>query len=312
MNAFPKVNILLSTYNGARFLREQLDSLQNQDYPNISIYVRDDGSTDNTMNLLNDYQALYSNIKVKSDKNVGYVRSFYDLVQCCPGQEEDLYAFCDQDDVWSSQKVSRAINLICSSPKPPMTLYFSRMKLVDSDLYPLELSQTPRSFNFASGLLGTNAYGCTVIFGNDIKRLFLRGKPEDMLAHDWWTYLVAVAFGYITYDLEPQVKYRQHASNTNAGYRAELFARIKFRTKELLQRLFKNQPTVDFLGQAKKFLNAYPDLPLEHRQIIEELLLLKKTGNIYSRFQFIQSSKICADHPVDNFTLRLMILLGCH
>jgi len=265
-----KVNILLSTYNGARFLQEQLDSLLNQDYPNISIHIRDDGSTDNTIALIQEYQAKYPNVHLDIAKNVGYIRSFYELVYSCEGNDSELYAFCDQDDVWNAQKISRGVNSILKSTNPLMTLYFSRMELVDSCLNPIGLSQIPRSFNFVSGLIGTNAYGCAAIFSYGIRELFLQGKPADMLSHDWWVYLVASAFGCIIYDREPQVKYRQHGSNTNSGYRSELLTRLKFRTKELLQRLFQNRPIVDFVGQAEKFLKIYHNLPLEHRLVIEE------------------------------------------
>ncbi|MBM0744657.1 glycosyltransferase [Phormidium sp. CLA17] len=79
MNAFPKVNILLSTFNGMEFLGEQLDSLQAQDYPNIFIYIRDDGSTDGTVAFLQTYQKQFSNVDLTLGENVGYKRSFFEL-----------------------------------------------------------------------------------------------------------------------------------------------------------------------------------------------------------------------------------------
>ena len=125
----PKVNILLSTFNGEPFLGEQLDSLQSQDYPNFEIYVRDDGSTDDTVSLLQEYQVKYPNIKLVTGKNVGYIRNFYELVHSCGGDKNELYAFCDQDDVWEPQKISRSVAMIQASLDPSMTVYFSRMKL---------------------------------------------------------------------------------------------------------------------------------------------------------------------------------------
>ena len=308
--AIPKVNILLSTYNGARFLWEQLDSLQSQDYPNISIYVRDDGSTDNTISLLQEYQAKYPNMKLATGKNVGYIRSFYELVHSCGGNDNELYAFCDQDDVWEPQKISRSVAMIQASLDPSMTVYFSRMKLVDENLQQFGLSSNPRFIDFGSTLMGIS-YGCTVVFSSGVRRLFLEANPSNMLAHDWWVCLIAASFGHLVYDIQPQVQYRHHGSNTTAGYRANFFQRLKFRMKEVIERFFYKKPTVDFLQQSKQFMATYNNISSEKRVVVEELVALKGK-NFLSRLHYVFAPKVYTNDSLDNAALKLMIILGCH
>ena len=309
---FSKVNILLSTFNGIQFLREQLDSLLCQDYPNITIYIRDDGSTDSTVALLMWYQEEHNYISVVVGENLGYIRSFYELVRSCHGNEDELYAFCDQDDVWNPQKISRAVEKIGKSPVPTMTFYCSRMTLVDENLQVIGASPNPCQIDFGSAIMGFT-YGCAVVMGDGVKQLFLQASPDDMLAHDWWACLIATAFGHVVYDVEPQVNYRQHNSNTSGGYRSELLPRLKFRIKELLERLFQKKATVDFLLQAKNFIVVYNHVPIDKRSIVEELLLMKTGRNqIISRLYYALNPKIRSIHPLDNAFLKLSILLGCH
>jgi glycosyltransferase involved in cell wall biosynthesis len=307
--ATPKVNILLSTYNGERFIREQLDSLQSQDYPNISMYVRDDGSTDSTIDLLQEHQAKYPKIKLVIGENVGYIKSFYELVRICGGNDDELYAFCDQDDVWEPQKISRSVTMILGSLNPSETVYFSRMKLVDENLKQFGLSSNPLFVDFGSTLMGIS-YGCTVVFSQGIRQLFLKANPNNMLAHDWWICLIAASFGYLVYDPQPQVQYRHHGSNTTAGYRANFLQRLKFRMKEIIERFFNKKPTVDFLWQAEQFISTYNNIPLENKVAVEELIKLKDKS-LFPRFLYICAPKVYANNSLDNITLKLMIILGC-
>ena len=93
--------------------------------------------------------------------------------------------FCDQDDVWDSHKISRAVEKIQNSPKPSMTLYFCLRKLVNQSLQSLGVSPSPSKINFASAIYDLPAYGCLSVFGDGIRKLFLEGDPNDMLGHDW-------------------------------------------------------------------------------------------------------------------------------
>ena len=105
-----KVAILMSTYNGEKYLKEQIESLLAQTYGNIEIYIRDDGSKDNTIKIIKNYKEKYNNIVLKEGKNIGFINSFFELLNLC--NDADYYAYCDQDDVWMNDKIERAVKFL--------------------------------------------------------------------------------------------------------------------------------------------------------------------------------------------------------
>ena len=111
MLSYPKVNILLPTYNGEKYLSQQLDSLLLQTYPNISITIRDDGSSDRTLSIISEYQSAYPDRIIIIDNptmtNLGYMQNFWTLLKS--SNDSQYYAFCDQDDVWNSNKIELAV-----------------------------------------------------------------------------------------------------------------------------------------------------------------------------------------------------------
>ena len=99
----------MSTYNGEKYVREQLDSILNQTYKNIEIVVRDDGSKDNTVKIIKEYQEKYKNIKLVTGKNLGFIKSFFELLKIT---ESDYYSYADQDDIWMENKIELAVELL--------------------------------------------------------------------------------------------------------------------------------------------------------------------------------------------------------
>ncbi|HOV15546.1 MAG TPA: glycosyltransferase, partial [Spirochaetota bacterium] len=130
MEYCPKINILMSTYNGEKYLKEQLDSLLNQTYKNIKIYIRDDGSSDNTLNILKEYNKE-NKINLFVGENIGFVKSFFWLIK--NSDNADYYSFSDQDDVWFPGKLEKAINLLNKYDSQIPTLYFSNFDYYDSE-----------------------------------------------------------------------------------------------------------------------------------------------------------------------------------
>ena len=129
MHTAPTVNILLATYNGSKHIRKQLDSLLAQTYPHITIYIRDDGSQDNTVEIVKKYIADNSSTKKitlldNDGVNLGCPASFYQILKEC--KTADYYAFCDQDDVWYPDKIKWAVEKLSKSPQKVKPLvYFS-------------------------------------------------------------------------------------------------------------------------------------------------------------------------------------------
>nr|WP_268873485.1 glycosyltransferase family 2 protein [Pseudomonas syringae group genomosp. 3] len=229
----PHVAILMCTYNGAAYLREQLESFAAQTFSDWVLYVSDDASTDDTLRILSDYQVLWGNqrLVIFNGPCKGFAENFISLVQR-PEIEADYFAFSDQDDVWFSDKLERSVNRLehLDSSKP--ALYCSRTRLVDADLKVIGVSplfSKPPSFKNAlvQSLAGAN----TMLINQTARGLLIR-LPErsPLIAHDWLTYLLVTGCGgEVCYDAQPCLDYRQHSGNligANASTRDRL---VRFR-----------------------------------------------------------------------------------
>jgi glycosyltransferase involved in cell wall biosynthesis len=206
-----RVVILMSTFNGERFVEEQLRSILIQLPPDGRVIVRDDGSTDQTVSRI---QALCDpRVSIIRGENIGFARSFLALMAMAP-LDADMYMLSDQDDVWLPVKVQRAWDHIKEHAHRP-TLYCSRLKLVDVNLQPIHLSinwQRPPSFHNA--LTENIVTGCTAAFnGPALNLVRIAGDASLIFFHDWWLYLVVSAFGDVVFDREPTILYRQHGQN---------------------------------------------------------------------------------------------------
>jgi glycosyltransferase involved in cell wall biosynthesis len=212
----PRVAILLSTYDGARFLPEQLASFDAQDHRAWRLFWRDDGSTDETRAVMARWSAGRNDVLALADSFTrrGVLDSFLTLLRAAVADPDcDLFAFADQDDVWLPQKLSRAVAAIGDSPVP--TLYCARQTLVDGALRPIAPSAPVRILpGFPTALTQNIATGCTIVMNRAAASLVASSAPPSETVHDWWSYLlVAATGGRIIADPEPVVFYRQHAAN---------------------------------------------------------------------------------------------------
>jgi glycosyltransferase involved in cell wall biosynthesis len=245
--SIPKLHILLSTYNGEAYLEELLDSILGQSYESIRVHIRDDGSTDSTVSILQRYQAKDDRISVELGSNIGVQASFFSLLESV-ADSTGYFAFCDQDDIWDSQKLEVAVNRIQASERPDSALYFSRLSCVDSQnrhLYDTVIPRNPGVFN---ALVENSAIGCTCVFGNKLRSDFLQGNPTHMIMHDWWMYLCAATTGDLIYDEVPRIRYRQH--DNTATPREPGISRLKNRFRGLLKRLRDKETGLESLQQA--------------------------------------------------------------
>ncbi len=216
-----KVQVLLSSFNGEKYLPEQIESILRQEDVEVSLLIRDDGSSDNTVKIINYYKKKYDNIKLVSGNNVGWRESFLELI--ARSGESDYYAFSDQDDIWLSNKLARAVQQIerlktegKKTSRP--ILYQSISKYVDEDLNVIPIHivyEEPKCMNDA--LLNSWAQGCNMVFNRELRDLLLMHKPSSKCAHDMWVYLVAYFFGTIIFDKHPFILYRQHKDNITGG-----------------------------------------------------------------------------------------------
>jgi glycosyltransferase involved in cell wall biosynthesis len=222
----PSVAILLCTFNGARFLPAQLWSFARQRFSHWSLFVSDDGSTDETLPLISKYQHEENGVSVtvRNGPRRGLVRNFLGLA-CDLSISADYFAFSDQDDIWEPDKLSRAIEWLSSISAKKPALYCSRVRLIDeydrdcgfSPLFSLKPS-------FRNALVQSIAGGNTMVFNNAARLLLTHcGSDVNVPLHDWWTYLLVTgAGGEVRYDPLPSIRYRTHLHNVvgaNIGWR---------------------------------------------------------------------------------------------
>ena len=258
-----KINVLLSTYNGELYIAEQLDSLLRQTViDNMKIIIRDDGSTDSTLKIIEEYKSKNSNIIFYRGENLKPAKSFWHLLQNC--DEADYFAFCDQDDVWDEDKLEVAINQLKEHDDVP-ALYFSDARVVDSELNLLSETVTHEKFliNYPQSLLGNMYPGCTYVFNKKTwelcKQLDVTNLDFDI--HDWTVYKIVACFGKVIFDKQAHISYRQHGHNSigaSIGIK-RLFHMFKIFDKKTRGRRRKNALILE---------NAYGDMMSEENKKI--------------------------------------------
>ena len=217
------IDILLSTYNGERFLEELLQSLKDQSFSGWQLLVRDDGSTDKTVEILNIFKEKEPNrvtIIENNNKNLGSKRSFETLLQ---KSNAEYIMFCDQDDVWKRDKIQqtydRMLTLDQKNPGLPL-LVFTDLTVADENLHVLHPSLweytkvNPGNVKNIYRLLVNNpVVGCTVMI-NKIAKSVVLPIPEKAVMHDWWIALNISRKGKVDFVKEPTILYRLHGKNS--------------------------------------------------------------------------------------------------
>lgn len=299
-----KVCVMMSTYNGERFLPEQLDSLLGQQGVETEIYIRDDGSADSTRDIIEKYMGRHANIHFTEGRNIGPGRSFWELLRYVP--EYDYYAFCDQDDVWLPEKLKRGVDHIKSAGHRP-GLYYSRTRIVDSDMQAMKdydsdyKSHIP---SFGQLIAENNASGCTMVWNYGL-HIIARGlSPQHMRMHDHMLYLVCqVCDGYVYYDRKSYICYRQHGSNVVSGrddlrkYAASVFKYLKEDSN------LANQ-SLELLNIDRKKLDP------SKRKLLKIIQRYKEEHTMASRIYLVRSGFYRQKSVIKNLMLGMMILIN--
>lgn len=217
------VHIVMATYNGEKFLRQQLDSLLSQTYRNISIEVCDDGSTDQTLDILKEYEENCEVLTVhRNEQNLGYVMNF---LQGIKRSEEGYIMLCDQDDVWNDDKIEKTLQEMKKQEEQyegkPVLVYTDAMNF-DSDSNE-NLGSFHQSSHLDTAMVDTahlfmenKIIGCTVMVNRYVIP-YLDELPTDIRVHDWWLALICSHFGTVAYLPEMTLRYRQHSGNMIGG-----------------------------------------------------------------------------------------------
>lgn len=173
-----KVAILISTYNGEKYLKEQMDSLLNQTYKNIDIYIRDDSSTDGTIKIIEEYIKNTSNIKLIKGENLGFVKSFFELLK--EVREADYYAFCDQDDIWMEDKIERAVEFLSKLDENKANLYFSNSDYYDGEMNFIAHGEEKKVYNFRNSLVECVSQGMTMCINKKARDEIAKNIPRKL------------------------------------------------------------------------------------------------------------------------------------
>lgn len=209
------VAVLISTYNGEKYLKSQLDSIINQQGIDLKIIIRDDGSHDSTREIIKQYKDNYRFIEFIDGENCGCSQSFNQLCSYALNNvNADYYAFCDQDDIWLPTKLKSAVDILEKYDSELPNLYFSNLTMVSENLSYIrnlfEINEVSNCKNLA--LVQIFTYGCTCVFNYSALKYYCIPK-KNVCYHDNWIFIVCALWGNIFYDSTSHILYRQHDSN---------------------------------------------------------------------------------------------------
>jgi len=219
----PKIDILMATYNGEKYLKEQIESIIAQTLTNWKLYIQDDCSSDGTAQIAKNYANAYPDkiIFIQNLVPSGSAKAnFFNMLKL---SESNYIMFCDQDDVWLNTKIEVTYEKMIESEKLNGTatpiLVHTDLVIVNQDKYVLHKSfikfqgLNPNSISLNKLLVQNNVTGCTMIFNRALLKLIIYKNIEEILMHDWWIALIAAAFGRIIFYPGKTILYRQHAHN---------------------------------------------------------------------------------------------------
>lgn len=302
--SIPTVAVLLSTYNGEKYIKEQIESILNQKNVEILLYIRDDGSKDNTIDIINQYCLKYNGkIIVEMGKNVGWKKSFNEILYNAP--EADYYAFSDQDDVWMPNKLENAVEKLVVEDKP--ALYYSDVMIVDENLNYIGIKKNTAPVETCESYL-SQAYGqgCTMVFNKKARELYKSYRLKKAVSHEAWMSILCAYFGSIIYEPETYLYYRQHENNT-IGVRNNI-STINKMISFLVNYLEKFKSGGFFCDYSKELLDGYATRMNEmQREIVE--CYARSEKSMIARIRIIGNKNIRYYNPMGTVLLKSYILL---
>ena len=294
----PRTFVVMSTYNGAEHLAEQLDSVLAQDAGNLSVLVRDDGSSDGTLGILETYERA-GEIALVRGENLGVVGSFIDLISRVPA-DADFIALADQDDVWHPDKLSRALEVLAEKDPVVPQLYCAEYVFCDADMRPQGRSRLNRiGVGFPTMLYENMVSGNTVVINRKLDDLIIAAGRDGVYTHDWWLGLVATALGELTYDDFVSLEYRRTGSNASpTGTNAWNILQYRVRT------FFRGEQLKDITLQLQKLYDLHAeDMPAQKRKLLERFLFGGRVAKALAPVRLRQKL-------LEEIALRVLFLVG--
>ena len=305
MRNIPKVAVILSVYNGEKFLSELLDSIKCQEGVEIFLYIRDDESTDNSRELIKLF--VENNINVinieDNQGNLGPASSFHRILQFAVASgPHQFFAFCDQDDIWLPQKLTSAISKIQNHEESIPALYCSAITYFDNQ------KKTKRNIvandhflGLKNALVENMAIGATIVINSKAATLLAREIPCIHVGFDAWSYLVTSYLGISIYDSESHIHYRRHPNTYTE------FSRRPISYDKIVS--FLNARDKKFLEQAfcLQMSNFYTDGNQRNRKILD-VHLSALNGNFVERTKYILNGGVRRSKRIDRIFFSLSTL----
>lgn len=289
----------MATYNGEMFLREQIDSILSQKNVDVYILVRDDGSTDDTINILKQYSEK-ENLSWYIGKHLNVAKGYLDLMKHVKNKDFDYFALADQDDVWDEDKLFIAAQNLDQFSKDKPCLYYSGQRLVDQNLKLISLHTLNTKRSLFTRFVLSDFAGCTGVFNRCLLDKVNEYSPTYILMHDTWILKICLALGgNVFVDTGVHMNYRQHSRNT-IGLKKGLYGSLR----QVHQYIYD----YNVVDQMKELLIGYNDniIP-EYKRLIEKICDYKKIEN---KIYLLNKKNINFYNFGLNITFKLKLLIN--
>ncbi len=280
-----KILILMATYNGEKYIQDQIESLLKQSYKNWNLIISDDESKDETYRIIMEYSNMYKNIDcIKHTPKDGALGNFNFLIKIAKGKinEYDYFMFCDQDDVWLENKVEETLKFMESKEKNEGILIYTDKQYVDEKLNYLNANSKKLSqIEFKNIIHQTPAYGCTMMFNKKILEN-LEDIPKEFINHDHYVLIVAFLIGKIYYLNQKLILYRQHGNNVSGSLKKTLIQKI------LDSNVYKKNLELMFFISKYLKQNYFEVLTKKQLEILDIILNKIKKGGMKGSYYFLK------------------------
>lgn len=304
-----EIHIVLATYNGEKYIREQLDSLLENDFKDIYIEVCDDGSSDGTVQIVKEYVERYNCIGLhENEKNLGYAMNFLEGIR---RSSSPYIMLCDQDDIWHRDKIQKTYERMKQLEKEntdqiPLMVFTDAMNFDSGDGRELGSFHKSshldvRKLDTAHLFMENKCIGCTVMINKAVQS-YLKVLPEEIRVHDWWLALICSHFGKFSYIQETTLHYRQHSGNMIGG--SSFFDYVKNRISNLHR---QRESIRAAFAQGRAFYDLFgAKLPEEKREIAALFARMPQMG-MWGRKKAMLSYGFCKSGFIRNVALFLLI-----
>lgn len=295
-----RVEVLLATHNGQKYVGELIESLAHQNGVEIDLVVSDDGSTDGTLQIVNSFTNSFRSLIILNGPNKGAKNNFAHLIR---NSDSDFSAFADQDDIWLPNHLNESVNRLAAYTGSPALAFSKVIEFSDfatSHEWP-QISSIPSLSNLLTENL---ARGCTIVLNRELMNLLKQSNFDEIYMHDWWAVLVAKTCGKVEFVNATAVKYRIHEENV-VGTKKPTYERVRL----FLQNYFLYQEWLP-QRQASLLFRQFGDFMTKKDQYLVQTFANIKDYSLKERYKFLNQENLVLRQSIpENILLKLILLL---